>query len=174
MQDSARGVPGASATKRHMARLIRDDVITEALRAASEAIGNEEPTAQATRIVTAIKRLRDPAPVRLTGIEERIDYLERVQREAHAVWNSKYTPDDIGPRFDAIAGVDTPLGRLKVITWRRPWRGTRHENRLAWASEYYLEDQPVTIAEIKAMGLALRPTTRNRKSGNRNAAKSRI
>ncbi|TIT90350.1 MAG: hypothetical protein E5W41_00025 [Mesorhizobium sp.] len=147
------------------ARIAREETITEALRAINDAIGDEVPTVQAFKIIDAIKRLRDGQPAHAGS--ERRDYMTEAQAAARAEWQAKHDVfqhfgDTTGPNYDATAGVDTPLGRLRVTTWRRPWRGDRGE-RIAWASEYYLNDQPITVAEIKAMGLAQRPTTRNRK-----------
>lgn len=150
------------------ARLAREDAITEALRVVNDAIGDEVPTAQAFRIIDAIKRLRDGQPAHAGS--ERIDYLGRVQAEGKSNWSRQHATvkglvvakPPTGPNYDATAAIDTSLGRLRVTTWRRSWRGARGE-RIAWASEYYLNDQPITVAEIKAMGLAQRPTTRNRK-----------
>ncbi|RWF64103.1 MAG: hypothetical protein EOQ34_29940 [Mesorhizobium sp.] len=148
------------------ARIAREEAITDALRAINDAIGDEEPTDQAFKIIDAIKRLRDDKPARVASTE-RVDYLGRVQAEAQAAWMAQFLPEaetipPVGPNYDATAGVDTPLGRLRVTTWRRGWRGARGE-RIAWASEYYLADQPITVAEIRACGLAQRPTSRNRK-----------
>ncbi|TIN82221.1 hypothetical protein [Mesorhizobium sp.] len=143
------------------ARIAREEAITEALRAINDAIGDEVPTVQAFKIIDAIKRLRDGRPAHAGS--ERRDYMAEAQDAARAVWLAVHRLGNMtGPEYDATAGVDTPLGRLRVTTWRRPWRGDRGE-RIAWASEYYLNDQPITVAEIKAMGLAQRPTTRNRK-----------
>ncbi|TIN82199.1 hypothetical protein [Mesorhizobium sp.] len=132
------------------------------MRAINDAIGDEVPTVQAFKIIDAIKRLRDGQPAHAGS--ERRDYMAEVLELARADWNAKHWDHRprIGPEFDATAGVDTPLGRLRMTTWLRPWKGARGE-RIAWASEYYLNDQPITVAEIKAMGLAQRPTTRNRK-----------
>ena len=143
----------------HAAKLARDETITEALRAANDALGDEEPTNQAFRVIAAIKALRHDG-VRVTG-SERIDYLERVQKAVQRAWLDEYdgAVGVVGdPKHDAIAGIDTPIGRLKAITFRRQWKG----GRIAWATEYYLDDQPITIREIRAAGLAQRPTTRNR------------
>ena len=142
----------------HAARMARDDTITEALRAVNDAIGNEEPTDQAFRIIAAVKALRQPA--RVTSLA-RVDYLEKVQSEAQRAHIAAYGYEDsrnLGQAYDAIAGIETPLGRLKCLTWRRQWS----DGRIAWASEYSLNDEPITVAEIKAAGLAQRPTTRNR------------
>lgn len=138
--------------------LAREAAVTEALRAIDEAIGDEPPGEQAFRIIAAIKALRPDRSAEVTELE-RIDYLEAVQRSARAAWNSRYAAGSLGPECDAVAGIDTPLGRLKTVTWRRLWRG----GKIAWASEYYLGDDPVSIAEIRAAGLAQRPTTRNRR-----------
>lgn len=144
------------------ASIARDDAITEALRAATDALGDDEPTQQALHIIAAIKRLR--SPVRVTG-SERVDYLERVQRAARAQWHATRKADEIGPVFAAVAGTDTPIGRLKAVTWRTTWR----TGRVAWMTEYYLKDDPITLAEIRAAGLAQRPTMRCRqKKGTRN------
>ena len=140
--------------------LAREAAIADALRAIDEAIGEEAPGEQAFRIVAAIKALRADSAPHVASLE-RVDYLETLQRSARATWNSRYAAGSIGPDFDAVAGLDTPLGRLKMVTWRRAWRG----GRIAWASEYYLDDDPVSIAEIRAAGLAQRPTTRKRRKG---------
>ncbi|UVD55108.1 hypothetical protein NE852_13425 [Rhizobium sp. Pop5] len=140
--------------------LARDAAVTEALRAVDEAIGDEPPGEQAFRIIAAIKALRPDRSPEVAELE-RVDYLETAQRSARAAWNSQYAAGSLGPECDAVAGIDTPIGRLKAVTWRRPWRN----GRIAWASEYYLDDAPVSIAEIRAAGLAQRPTTRNRRRG---------
>ncbi|RUX08043.1 MAG: hypothetical protein E5V51_00275 [Mesorhizobium sp.] len=147
----------------HAARLAREDAITECLRAATAALGDEEPTAQAFTMIDAIKRLRDGQPVRVMSTERR-DYMADVQGAARAQWHVALAsaPAPNPDHYQAVAGIDTPLGRLRVVTWRRAWTGDRGD-RIAWASEYYLNDEPITVAEIKAMGLAQRPTTRNRK-----------
>jgi hypothetical protein len=136
------------------------------LRAVTEALGLEEPTAQAFAMIDAIKRLRDGQPARVSSTERR-DYMAEAQDRAQAEWYARHGGKGdgsipIGLEHDATAGVDTPLGRLRVVTWRRQWAGTRGE-RIAWASEYYLNDEPITIAEIRAAGLAQRPTSRNRR-----------
>ena len=150
----------------HAAKLARDEALVEALRATADAIGDEDPTSQAARIIRAIQALRDGS-VRVPG-SDRIDYLERVQIAAKRAWHREHPANATGPEYDARAAVDTPIGPLGTLTWRRRWS----DGRIAWASEYYLNDEPITLAEIKAAGLARRPTTRNRVSkkrcGNRN------
>lgn len=149
----------------HAARLAREDAITEALRAADNAIGQEAPTTQAMRIIDAIKRLRDDAPVRVTSLE-RVDYLRMVQDAARGAWTKQDAEAQAmrarGEEFEidasASARVTTPLGTLRAVVWRTHWRG----GRMAWASEYSLNDEPITVAEIRAAGLAQRPTTRRR------------
>lgn len=149
----------------HAARLAREDAITEALRAADAAIGQEEPTTQAMRIIDAIKRLRAGAPARVTATE-RVDYLRIAQEAARSAWTAQndeaQAMRDRGEDFEIDAStsahVATPLGSLRAVVWRVHWRG----GRMAWASEYTLDDEPITIAEIKAAGLAQRPTTRRR------------
>ena len=144
------------------ARLAREDTITEALRVANDAIGDDVPTAQALRIIAALKRMRSDKPVRVIG-GTGIDYLSRVQELARAAWLKTHSTDSIGPEHDAAAGIDTPIGRLRMTTWRQVWESKRRGRRIAWAGEYSLDDEPITIAEIRAMGLAQRPTTRLRK-----------
>ena len=146
------------------AALARDDAITEALRAINDAIGDEPPTQQALRIIEAVKRLR--VPVRVEGTK-RIDYLERVQHAVRAQWNKTHKFENgivlavtpTGPYFDAVTSVDTPLGPLRALTYRRQWS----TGRIAWMTEYYLNDAPITISEIRAAGLAMRPTVRRQK-----------
>lgn len=147
----------------HSARLAREDAITEALRATNEAIGDDVPTSQALKIIDAIKRLRSDRPARVTALAA-ANFMARVQDAARAAWLEKHDPKDRsvrGPGYDATAGIETPIGRLSMVTWRRSWTGVRGE-RIAWAGEYYLNDEPITIAEIEAAGLAQRPTRRNR------------
>lgn len=144
----------------HTVRIARDDAIVEALKAATQVIGDDAAEPQALRIVEAIKRLREGA-VRVASLNP-IDYLERVQRAAREAWHTERRPTDTGPEFDATAGVDTPLGRLSMVAWRRPWNGRKTGQRVAWAGEYYLDGRPITVAEIRAAGLAQRPTTRRR------------
>lgn len=143
------------------ALLTREDALTDALRAVDSAIGDEQPTDQAMRIIDAIKRLRPSEPARLTS-PNRVDYLDRVQKAARGAWSAAHGPMNFGPEHDAVAGVDTPIGRLRAVVWRRRWHGNRRGDRIAWAGEYYLDDDPVTIAEIVTAGLARRPTTRCR------------
>jgi len=140
------------------AAIARDEAITDALRVANDAIGDDEPTAQALKIIAAIKRLRAADPVKVAALS-RINYLAKLQAEAQSMWNGHYDDGAIGPAHDVIAGIDTPLGRFRCTTWRRRW----NTGRIAWASEYYLNDQPITVAEIEAAGLAQRPTTRQRR-----------
>jgi len=150
----------------HAQKIARDDALAEALRALDEAIGDEPPTDQAFRIIAAIKRLREGVPVRVASLS-RVDYLGRLQNDAKAAWLEAPVSEafkgfeELGRERDAIAGIDTPLGRLRMTIWRQRWTGQRGE-RTAWAGEYYLNDEPITLAEIKAAGLAQRPTTRSR------------
>lgn len=149
----------------HTARLARQDAFTEALRAADRVIGDEHATPQALQIIEAIKRLRDERPARVASLNP-VDYLTKVQEAARAAWVGEHgttasglTIITTGPEHDASASIDTPLGRLTITTWRTRWNG----ERIAWASEYSLAGEAITVAEIKAAGLAQRPTTRNRR-----------
>lgn len=144
------------------ARMAREDAITDALRVADDAIGAQPPSDQALAIIAAIKRLRDGAPARVRSLAP-IDYLTRLQDQARTAWLAKHQQGWHGPEHDAVAGLDTPLGRLRVVAWRRLWNGDRRGERISWAGEYYLNDEPITVAEIRAAGLADRPTQRNRK-----------
>lgn len=142
----------------HAARIARDDALRDALRAADAVIGDQPATAQARQIIDALKRLRDGRPVRTDRIEP-IDYLTRVQEQAHAAWQRRHASDKTGIANDATAQVVTPLGILQLTAWRTTWQG----GRVAWAGEYALDGEPITIAEIKAAGLAQRATTRARR-----------
>ncbi len=147
----------------HAAKLARDDAITEALRAANDALGDEEPDAQAFKIFAALRALRDPKPIRAPA--GGIDYLARVQKAAQALWAAGVAQSG-NPDAEATAGLDTPLGRLTCTTRKRRWTGKRG-TRSAWASEYALNGDPITLREIRDAGLAQKATTRNRqKKGN--------
>ncbi len=137
-------------------RIDRESFITEALRAVDATLGDQPPTAQALAIIAALKRLRSATPVRVDMLQP-TDYLERLQIAARAAWSEAHDFTDSGVEFDAIAAIDTPVGRFKAVTWRRA-KG----DKFAWWTEYYLNDEPITMAEIKKAGLAQRPHTRNR------------
>jgi len=139
------------------AALARDEAIADALRAATAVIGDDPATDQALKIIAAIKRLRAADPIKVAALS-RVNYMARLQTEAQAMWTGHYGPDAVGPEHDVIAGIDTPIGRFRTTTWRTRWRS----GKIAWASEYYLNDEPITVEEIEAAGLAQRPTTRNR------------
>lgn len=155
---------------KHSERIAREDVISECLRALDIGIGDEQPTDQALRIMKEIKALRAPDPLVLaqqpndTKYRTRFptDYLERVQDAARAAWLAQWQHGDVDPAHDATAGVDTPLGRLRCTVWQRQWAGKVRQTT-TWASEYALNDEPISVREIRAAGLAQRPTTRNRK-----------
>lgn len=148
---------------KHSDILARADALTEAIRAADDAIGLEEPTDQALRIIDALKRMRDEKPARVDGLDRR-DYLTEAQTAARKQWERDWA-DETGPEHDAYAGVDTPIGRLVATTWRQHWSGERGK-RIVWSGSYTLNGEPITISEIKAAGLARRPTTRNRRRKN--------
>lgn len=134
-------------------RLARHDALTDALREADRIIGSRHASAMALQIIDAIKRLRDEKPARVALLEP-VDYLTRVQEAAQ-------TAADPATRVGA-AKIETPIGILTATTWRTTWRGKRGE-REVWRSEYGLDGAPITIAEIKAAGLAQRPTKRRRR-----------
>jgi len=145
------------------AALARDEAIADALRVATAVIGDDIATPQALAIIAAIKRLRGADPVKVAQLRA-VNYLAQLQAQARTSWSKQHggltgAANVTGPQADAIAGIDTPLGRFRCTTWRRRWS----TGRIAWASEYYLNDQPITIAEIEAAGLAQRPTTRQRR-----------
>ena len=140
------------------ASLARDEAIADALRVATAVIGDDIATPQALAIIAAIKRLRGADPVKVAQLRA-VNYLAQLQRDAQTMWIGHYAENVTGVQNDVIAGIDTPLGRFRCTTWRRVWKN----GQIAWASEYYLNDQPITIAEIEAVGLAQRPTTRQRR-----------
>lgn len=74
----------------------------------------------------------------------RIDYLERVQLKARG-------------EYGGVATENTPLGPLLC-------EATLIDGQ--WHSEYYLNGERIAVREIKALGLAQRPTTRNRRKKN--------
>jgi len=150
----------------HATKIAREQFITEALRAVDDAIGQEPPTDQALRMIEAIKRLRARKPVKVAALNP-VDYLAKVQAAARAAWVEQHGGEHgniivTGPHADAVAGIDTPVGRLRMVIWRSAWSGRRGW-RVVWRGEYYLDDEPITLAEIRLAGLAERPTKRNRK-----------
>lgn len=134
-------------------RLAIDDWIVNALRGIDATLGDEPPGKQAMAIIRYLKELRDGNQIR-NPEPHRVDYLEQAQNRAR---------EDFGMRRDGsgTGHVDTPLGRLSCETWRKTWTGTRG-TREVWESEYYLNADPITVAEIRAAGLARRPHIRNR------------
>lgn len=150
-------------------RIAYQQGVEDAIRAAGEAVEGytraEDGSisyAAITDMFAAMRR-RLPAKAAYIKMSEPIDYFAQLKSVAHRAWFEKHGHGTklSGVEHDAVAGVDTPLGRLKAIVWRRPWAGKRGE-RLCWAAEYYLDDEPVTIAEITAAGLADKKFRRNR------------
>lgn len=82
---------------------------------------------------------------------ERIDYLAMVQRQARAAWRSEGGFDGVG----SVATVKTPLGPMMCEAC--------FTSEKTWQSTYYLNGERIAVREIKALGLAQRPTTRNRR-----------
>ncbi|WP_187399434.1 hypothetical protein [Bradyrhizobium paxllaeri] len=109
----------------HTARLARDEAIAEALRVATQVIGDEPATAQALKIIAAIKRLRAADPVQVAALS-RVNYMARLQDEARAMWTAHYGQGVTGPDHDVI--IDTPLGRFRTVR-RRIGRGSRSRLR---------------------------------------------
>lgn len=142
----------------HADRIAREEALTDALRIIADVVGNDNASAQVLHIIDAIKRLRANKPARVRMLTP-IDYLSRVQELARAKWLTRHAEDPTIGRFEAVHAVDTPIGVLRLVTWRTEWRG----GKPAWAGEYSLDDAPITIAEIRAAGLAQRPTTRKRR-----------
>lgn len=138
---------------KHSDLTARYDALTDAIRVATDCIGDKNAQPQALAIIQALKRLRDDKPARVSSLNP-VDYLEKAQTEARgkARFGAGNQPTQ------AIGGVDTPLGRLICTTWRTVWKGGKE----AWRSEYTLAGNPITVREIRDAGLAQRPTTRNR------------
>lgn len=146
---------------KHIEKIAREAAFTEALQIIADTVGKEnDPEPQTIRIIAAIKHARDTEIATVKGTS-RIDYLERLQRQARTAWHTKHEAGTIGEEHDAVATVETPLGTLSVTVWRTRWTGARGE-REAWRGEYYLAGSPITVAEIRAAGLARRPTQRFR------------
>jgi hypothetical protein len=139
-------------------RIMRQEALTEAIQIVNEAIGDEAPHRQSLRVLAALRVARDRGFVRVPW-SDRIDYLERLQTAARAAWLSRWPENAAGPEYDAMASVSTPIGTLSAVIWRAPKNGG---SRVTWSSEYDLAGDPITISEIRAAGLAQRPTSRNR------------
>lgn len=134
-----------------------ENAVTEALRMANDALGDEQPTQQVLRVLEAVRSLRSDKPV-VNPSTERIDYMERAVARARMEW-SKAPAGESGARR-GIGGTDTPMGRLKAVTWRRDV--ISRPGKEFWHTEYYLDDQPISLREIREAGLARRPTIRRR------------
>lgn len=76
-----------------------------------------------------------------------IDYVEYVRDRALAIVDSGQP--------QGVKEVDTPIGKLSCWTWL----GATGKP----TSSYTLDGHCVTVDEMKRLGLAQRPTTRNRK-----------
>lgn len=84
---------------------------------------------------------------------DRIDYLERVQLKARQAWVDGRMSQTTKT---AVASTETPLGALICETWMEAGKDR-------WQSTYTLAGEQITVRQIKALGLAQRPTTRERK-----------
>lgn len=151
------------------ARIAYQKGVEDAIRAAGSAVEdhdrNDDGSIAFAAITDIFAAMREclPEKTAYVAMTEPVDYLDRLIRAARHAWFEAhgYGTRLSGVEHDAVFGLDTPLGRLKAIVWRRPWTGKRGE-RLCWAAEYYLNDEPVTIAEIRAAGLAEKKFKRNR------------
>lgn len=147
--------------KTHAYKIARDETIQEVIRTLDAALSYVERDEEDIRrnVFATLKGMREGLPVVVRTLN-RIDYLEKVQTEARAE-HARSRPSDNAKEYTASAVVETPIGKLGIITWQRTWRGARGE-RTAWASEYTLNGEPITLDEIRKAGLNQRPTTRNR------------
>lgn len=130
-------------------RIAYETAVTDCIRAVSQSCpgaGADVFAALRSTLPEKASRVLEPSPV---------NYLEQIQRLAQTAWYEKHGHGTglHGAAADAVAGLDTPLGRFRAVIWRRPWAGKRGE-RLCWSTEYYLNDEPVTLDEIRAAGLA--------------------
>ena len=149
---------------KHAEKIIREATLTEAIRELHPLMG-EEPSPEAFAMLDRLKDMRDAA-VATVASTARVDYLEQAQTAARRDHNVKHGRDKIGRAFMGTATVDTPLGQLECSTWLRPWDGEKRA-RVTWASDYMLAGNFISVREIKAAGLAQRPTTRNRQTRSR-------
>lgn len=138
-------------------KLARDEFVTEALRHVETVLAGDRPTGQTLRIIEALKSMRPTSPVRVVS-SNRVDYLGRVQMAAQMAWRCRHGRGTVGVENDASASVETPLGLLSATTYRREWKNGNQ----SWSTEYALAGEPITIRDIRAAGLAQRPTIRNR------------
>ncbi len=144
---------------KHAEKIIREQTLTEAIRELHPLMG-EEPSPESFAMLERLKDMREAATATVASSSP-VDYLEQVQGKARRAHLVKHAVDKIGRAHSASASVDTPLGKLECMTWKRPWEGEKRA-RVTWASEYQLAGEFISVREIKAAGLAARPTTRNR------------
>lgn len=130
-------------------RIAYETAIEDAIRAVSQNC----PTATVD-VFNAMRGLLPDRPSRIV-YSPPVNYLEQLQRAAHQAWYDAHGHglEIHGVAADAVAGLATPIGRLKAVIWRRKWAGKRGA-RLCWSTEYYLDDEPVTLDEIRKAGLA--------------------
>jgi len=139
-------------------RLARADAISECISLIAPIIDDvDDPGPIPDAMLAALFKLRDSAQAVIQQTEP-IDYLGRARVRAQNDFRAKPGPADYG-----WGAEDTPLGRLKVRTWQRTWVG-KLGSRIVWASEYLLDGDPVTIADLRKAGFARRPHSRNRKA----------
>lgn len=128
-------------------RIAYETAIEDAIRTVSENC----PAANAD-VFSALQSLRPSKPTRV-AYSPPVNYLEVLQQLARKAWHDKHGSEAHGAEADAVAGLDTPIGWLRAVVWRRAWTGKRGL-RLCWSTEYYLDDEPVTLDEIRKAGLA--------------------
>lgn len=115
--------------------------VRSALVQATAGITDPESVSILAKAFAEVNREISALRGRIEGCE-RIDYLERVQWRARGA-------------AGGIATENTPLGPLMC----EAVLGSDG----SWSSTYYLNGDRIAVREIKALGLAQRPTTRNRR-----------
>lgn len=75
-----------------------------------------------------------------------VDYLDTLQTMARRRWHSVYGRCQPTRDRSVREFLDTPLGVLSCRTWRENAAG-----KLRFRSEYWLDDEPITISEFRGL-----------------------
>lgn len=138
-------------------KLAREEGIIDARRVVLEIISEEGfDGTYMRRIVKAMREVQDPCLVLTIEARERVDWMTLSQRLAQQKYRKDHGISCIGFEYLTAAAVMTPAGPLRCETYRQEWKGPLI-TRVAWFSEFFLDEVYATRADLKRAGLADRP-----------------